>query len=75
MIERTPFETLGDDAEALPLRTGARVLGATLKAGETTEYTLAYGRYAYLVPATGKVELNGVTLHAAMARRFATNRG
>jgi len=53
-----------DDTEALPLRTDARVLGATLKAGESTEYTLAPGRYAYLVPATGTVELNGVKLHA-----------
>jgi redox-sensitive bicupin YhaK (pirin superfamily) len=53
-----------DDADALPLRTEARVLGATLKAGESTEYTLAPGRYAYLVPATGKVELNGVPLEA-----------
>jgi redox-sensitive bicupin YhaK (pirin superfamily) len=53
-----------DDADALPLHTEARVLGATLKAGESTEYTLAPGRYAYLVPATGKVELNGVPLEA-----------
>ena len=53
-----------DDAEALPLRTNARVLGATLKAGESTEYTLAPGRDAYLVPATGKVDLNGVQLDA-----------
>jgi len=53
-----------DDTEALPLRTDARVLGATLKAGESTEYLLAPGRYAYLVPATGKVDLNGVQLDA-----------
>ncbi|HTH66908.1 MAG TPA: hypothetical protein VL545_01570, partial [Rhodanobacter sp.] len=42
----------------------ARVLGATLKAGESTEYTLGAGRYAYLVPAQGAVELNGVKLDA-----------
>jgi redox-sensitive bicupin YhaK (pirin superfamily) len=53
-----------DDTEALPLRTDARVLGATLKAGESTEYLLPPGRYAYLVPATGKVDLNGVQLDA-----------
>lgn len=47
-----------EDAEALPLRTDARVLGATLKAGESAEYTLGAGRYAYLVPATGSVELH-----------------
>ncbi|OOG64491.1 hypothetical protein B0E46_07535 [Rhodanobacter sp. B04] len=53
-----------EDAEALPLRADARVLGATLKAGEVTEYALAQGRYAYLVPATGRVEINGVALDA-----------
>ena len=55
---------LKEDTEALPLRTDARVLGATLKAGETIEYTLDARRYAYLVPATGSVELNGVKLDA-----------
>jgi quercetin 2,3-dioxygenase len=49
----------GDD-DALPIRTSARVLGATLKAGQTTEYRLA-GQHAYLVPAAGKVEVNGIT--------------
>lgn len=53
-----------EDADALPLRTQARVLGATLKAGETTEYALADGRHGYLVPARGSVELNGVRLDA-----------
>ncbi|GLQ94905.1 pirin family protein [Dyella acidisoli] len=50
------------DADALPLRTNARVLGATLKAGETAQYTLDKRRYAYLVPAKGVVEVNGVRL-------------
>jgi redox-sensitive bicupin YhaK (pirin superfamily) len=54
----------GEDTDALPLRTDARVLGATLKAGETAEYTLAAGRRGYLVPASGTVELNGVKLEA-----------
>lgn len=53
-----------EDAEALPLRTNARVLGATLKAGESVAYALERGRYAYLVPATGKVDVNGVKLDA-----------
>jgi redox-sensitive bicupin YhaK (pirin superfamily) len=52
------------DADALPIRTDARVLGATLKAGETAEYALGAGRHGYLVPATGSVEVNGVTLEA-----------
>lgn len=53
-----------DDADALPLRTDARVLGATLKAGETTEYTLGASRHGYLVAATGSIELNGIKLDA-----------
>ncbi len=54
----------GDD-DALPIRTNARVLGAALKAGETVEYRFAAGdRYGYLVPAKGRVELDGVTLDA-----------
>ncbi|WP_334158759.1 pirin family protein [Oryzomicrobium sp.] len=51
----------GDD-DALPIRTDARVLGATLKAGETAEYRLGSERYGYLVPAAGQVEVNGVAL-------------
>jgi quercetin 2,3-dioxygenase len=50
----------GDDG-ALPIRTSSRVLGATLNAGQTAEYRLAAGRHAYLVPAAGKVAVNGVT--------------
>ncbi len=48
------------EGDALPIRADARVLGATLKAGETAEYALAEGRYAYLVPSQGAVEVNGV---------------
>jgi len=51
------------DREALPIRTDARVLGATLKAGETAEYKLAPERHAYLVPDKGAVEVNGVRLN------------
>jgi len=50
------------EADALPIRADARVLGATLKAGETAEYRLAEGRHAYLVSALGSVEVNGVRL-------------
>jgi redox-sensitive bicupin YhaK (pirin superfamily) len=53
-----------EDADALPLRTDARVLGATLKAGESTEYALAERRYAYLVPSTGAVDINGTRIDA-----------
>ena len=53
-----------EDADALPLRTDARVLGATLKAGETAEYAMAASRYGYLVPARGSVEINGTRIDA-----------
>ena len=52
------------DEEALPIRTDARVLGATLKAGESAEYALDDGHHAYLVPATGTIEINGVRIDA-----------
>jgi redox-sensitive bicupin YhaK (pirin superfamily) len=48
-----------DDTDALPIRTDARVLGATLKAGERLEYPIGEGRHGYLVPAVGAVEVNG----------------
>ena len=51
-----------NDNDALPIRTNARVLGATLKAGESVEYALDRSRHAYLVPAAGRVEVNGLTL-------------
>ena len=50
------------DTEALPIHADARVLGARLKAGESTGYPLGHGRRAYLVPATGRVEVNGLVL-------------
>ena len=53
-----------DDDDALPIRADARVLGATLKAGETTAYTLGDGRHGYLVPASGAVTVNGVRIDA-----------
>ena len=55
---------LPGDADALPLRAQARVLGATLRAGEQADYPLGAGRYAYLVPARGAVEVNGVRTDA-----------
>ena len=52
------------DGEALPIRADARVLGATLKAGETAEYALGADRHAYLTPAKGAVEVNGLRIDA-----------
>ncbi|GAC1575784.1 MAG: pirin family protein [Novosphingobium sp.] len=53
-----------DDSGPLPLRTDARVLGATIKAGETVEYALGASRKGYLVPAIGAVEIEGVKVNA-----------
>ena len=50
------------DVDALPIRARARVVGATLKAGESVEYALGERRHGYLVPASGAVELNGVRI-------------
>jgi redox-sensitive bicupin YhaK (pirin superfamily) len=50
--------------DALMIRADARVLGATVKAGETVTYALAPGRHAYLGLAKGAVELNGVAVGA-----------
>ena len=52
------------DNDALPIRAPARVLGATLKAGETVDYPLGDRRYGYLVPASGAVDVNGVRIDA-----------
>lgn len=53
-----------NDSDALPIRTDARVIGATIRAGETVEYPLGKDRKAYLVPATGAVEIEGVRVNA-----------
>lgn len=47
------------DEDALPIRADARVLGATIKAGESLTHSVGEGRYAYLVPAVGKIEIDG----------------
>lgn len=50
-----------DNEAPLPIRTDAKVLGATIKAGESVTYDVAsLRRHLYLVPATGKVAVNGV---------------
>jgi quercetin 2,3-dioxygenase len=52
----------GDDA--LPIRADARVMGATIKAGERVSLPLDPRRHAYLVPATGAVDVGGVRVNA-----------
>jgi len=52
------------DGDALPIRTDARVVGATLKAGESADYPLGKDRKAYLVPATGAIRIDDVQVNA-----------
>jgi hypothetical protein len=52
------------DSDALRIRADARVLGATLRAGQGVSYLLNEGRMAYLVPARGDITVNGVKVHA-----------
>ena len=52
----------GDDA--LPIRAEARVLGATVKAGDTVTYEASADRHLYLVPATGKVRIGELEVNA-----------
>jgi redox-sensitive bicupin YhaK (pirin superfamily) len=47
------------DEGALPIRADARVLGATIGKGESLTHTVGDGRHAYLVPATGAIEIDG----------------
>jgi quercetin 2,3-dioxygenase len=53
-----------EDTDALPIRADARVLGATLRAGESVDYALGTERHGYLVPASGAVEVNGTRIEA-----------
>jgi redox-sensitive bicupin YhaK (pirin superfamily) len=50
------------DEDALPIRADARVLGATITAGETVEQAIGKERKAYLVPTRGSIEVNGVVV-------------
>jgi redox-sensitive bicupin YhaK (pirin superfamily) len=53
-----------EDGDALPIRTDARVVGASLKAGESISYPLGKDRRGYLVPATGAIEVDGQRANA-----------
>jgi redox-sensitive bicupin YhaK (pirin superfamily) len=55
---------IASDQDAMPIRADGRVVGATLKAGQTAEYPLGADRKAYLVPAMGVVEVNGTRVAA-----------
>ncbi|HET6183183.1 MAG TPA: pirin family protein [Acetobacteraceae bacterium] len=49
---------------ALHINADAAVLAATLKEGQTLRRKLGQGRVAYLVPATGAMEVNGARVNA-----------
>lgn len=51
---------MAGDEDALPIRANARVLGATVKAGETVAYQTAADRHAYLVSAKGRIRVGDV---------------
>ncbi|WP_448501066.1 pirin family protein [Sphingomonas sp.] len=53
-----------EDADALPIRADARIMAATLKAGEEVTHEVGDGRHVYLVPATGAIDVNGVRFDA-----------
>lgn len=48
------------DADALPIRADARLVAATLSAGQVAQYPIAEGRKVYLVPASGRIEIGDV---------------
>ncbi|HEY0028888.1 MAG TPA: pirin family protein [Allosphingosinicella sp.] len=53
-----------EDADVLRINAEARVMGATLKAGETAELSLDPARHTYLVPVNGAADVNGVRAEA-----------
>ena len=53
-----------EDKEALRIRADARLLGGTIRAGESVTYDSAAGRHLYLVPATGRIEIDGQPFEA-----------
>ena len=53
-----------EDEDALRINAAARVMGATLKAGQRAELALDPARHVYLVAVNGPVEVNGVRAEA-----------
>ena len=47
------------DTDALYINADAKLLCATLEAGQSVNYHVAKGHYAYLVPARGEIRING----------------
>lgn len=55
---------MAGDQDALPIRADARVLGATVRAGDTVTYETAKDRHAYLVPAKGRIRVGDIEAEA-----------
>eukprot|EP01037_Dinobryon_pediforme_P019956 gene19956-20469_t len=53
-----------EDGDALPIRTEARLVAGTIRAGETIDYALGADRKGYLVPATGHIRIGTVEARA-----------
>jgi redox-sensitive bicupin YhaK (pirin superfamily) len=51
------------DEGALTINADARVMGATLNAGESVTHTVGAGRHAYLVPAKGALTVDGQSVN------------
>jgi redox-sensitive bicupin YhaK (pirin superfamily) len=51
-----------EGTEALPLNADAALLAGTLEAGKSVQVPLPKGRGVYLVPATGRISVNGVAV-------------
>jgi len=52
------------EPEALTIRTDARIFGALLKAGDSVTHEVGTGRHAYLVAATGALDIDSVAVAA-----------
>ncbi|BBD97524.1 pirin family protein [Sphingobium amiense] len=53
-----------EDRDALRIRADARLLGGTIRAGESVTYDSAAGRHLYMVPATGRIDIDGQIFEA-----------
>ena len=52
------------DKDALPIRAEARVMGATVKAGQKMHLEVDPSRHLYLVAARGAIEIGGIRVNA-----------
>ena len=58
------FASATGEDDSLIIKQDAKVMGATLRAGDRLDYTVGEGRNGYLVLAAGSISLNGQVLNA-----------